>query len=87
MESNSDTEIDDLESDVCGTLFENEDDFTEHQATGTCGFVCEPCGVAFKFEFHLRNHEERHCTKCCEEFNPSNLAKHKTTCKGIIYDF
>ena len=47
-------EFRDLECDVCGTLSETEDEVTEHQATGTCGFVGESCGVAFKFEIHLK---------------------------------
>ena len=65
--NDSDSDFDELECDVCGTLFETDDEFTEHQATGTCGFICEPCGVVFKFEIHLKNHTERHCTKCCED--------------------
>ena len=87
MNNESDSESDELECDVCGTLFETEDEFSEHQATETCGFVCEPCGVAFKFPIHLKKHMERHCTKCCEEFDTKELDEHKTTCKGIVFDY
>ena len=59
----SDSDFDELECDVCGTLFETDDEFTEHQATGTCGFICEPCGVEFKFEITL-NTKYRMRLKC-----------------------
>jgi hypothetical protein len=72
MNDDPDSDFDELEFDVWCTLFETDDEFTEHQATGTCGFICEPCGVAFKFETHLKIHTERHCTKCCKEFHAND---------------
>ena len=52
-ESNNDSdceaesESEAIECDLCGSLFEKEYELTEHQETGNCGYLCEPCGVSF----------------------------------------
>ena len=53
---------------------------------GGCEFSCEPCGVTYLYEADLKQHIERHCIKCLDEFHPkTKLENHVESCKGIMY--
>ena len=86
-DSESEAEDEIIECDTCGSIFEKENELTEHEETGNCGYLCEPCGVAFLKEEDLKTHVLKHCTKCCEEFDIHELNKHKLSCKGMEFDY
>ena len=92
-ESNNDSdceaesESEAIECDLCGSLFEKEYELTEHQETGNCGYLCEPCGVSFLKKSDLAIHERKHCTKCCDEFDINILEEHKLTCEGMDFNY
>ena len=83
----SDSESDDLECDMCGKIFANENDLAEHESSDdNCGYGCDDCGAYYRDEIHLKMHLERHCTKCFDEFSPKTvLEAHKKTCHGLQY--
>ena len=83
----SDSENEDLECDLCGKIFANEDDLAEHESSDdNCGYGCDDCGAYYREEIHLKMHLERHCTKCFDEFPPKNMLEaHKKSCYGLQY--
>ena len=82
----SESEIEDLECNICDKIFTDDSQLLEHIAIGGCGFECEDCGVGFKTESQLKSHKEKHCTKCCLEFQPKAvLESHVKDCQGYDY--
>ena len=86
-DTESDSEIDELECHTCGKVFNTESELWEHESSDEmCGYGCEECGAYYREEVHLKVHLEKHCTKCCNEFSPkSALEAHKKICVGMIY--
>ena len=67
----------------CGKFFIDISELTKHQEERSCRIECEPCGIEFEEETELKQHIQKHCTMCGEEFSPKRvLEAHKTTCKG-----
>ena len=83
----SDSESNELEYDLCGKIFVDENDLAEHESSDdVCGYGCEEYGAYYRDQIHLKLHLERHCTKCFDEFSPKNvLEAHKKTCHGLQY--
>ena len=82
----SESELEDLEFDVCEQIFTDESQLSGHRTIGECGFECEDCGVGFKHESQLKSHEEKPCTKCCLEFHPKSVLESQVkNCQGYDY--
>ena len=79
-----DSEEGEFKCDLCGEGIEDKDDLSLHEMAEGCEFSCIPCGVAYHHEVDLKQHIERHCIKCFDEFYPkTKLEKHVESCKGI----
>jgi hypothetical protein len=63
-------EGEDLECEDCGKVSDNFDLYIEHRGMGGCAYYCDPCNETFRYEKDLKMHEQKHCTKCGNEFSP-----------------
>ena len=75
-------EEEDLECDDCGKVLDDFDSYIEHRGIGDCVVYCDKCEKTFKEEVDLKNHMEKHCINCDEEFSSVNVLKlHQKKCK------